>query len=331
MAGAVTNGQFSLYHFFSPSGVLLFEFSAAGIGSVDFLLGDQGDLLFVANAAVPYGQFGPVGPEADHTFFDGRGNILYQVRDHGQHFSASADRRAFALLNLARSSGGEALPDYEVFRASDGMKIRDLKRADNLFYLPNGSDYIPAFLLLDADHSLHANRQSLAMESPFPADRWSLPLVLEKNPQRQIDGLLALDRDYLGILFWSLDVRESAMDSSQRLVILAAKTGQIKGELSISSRDDGLQPLGWSVDLFPDLNLGICRKRGEQLVFNENGPAALILEELDWEASGPDLFHRAVCKVVQAAKVPAVPNLLGQIGGRWGISSSKTSLSYLTF
>jgi hypothetical protein len=121
------------------------------------------------------------------------------------------------------------------------------------------------------------------------------------------------------------------MDSSQRLVILAAKTGQIIGEPSISSRDDGLQPLGWPVDLFPDLNLGICRMRGEQLVFNENGASALILEGLDWAASGPGLFHRAVCKVVQAPKVPTVPNLLGQIGRRWGVSSSKLSLSYLTF
>jgi hypothetical protein len=178
-----------------PSGVLLFQFSAAGIGSVDFLLDDLGDLLFVANAAVPYGQVGAVGPEADHTFFDGRGNVLHQVHAHGQDFSAIADRRAFALLNLAPSPEGEALPDYEVFRASDGMKIRDVKRSDNLFYLPIGSDYIPAFLFLDADHSLHANRQSLAMESPFPADRWSLPFVLEKNPQRQIDGLRPLDRD----------------------------------------------------------------------------------------------------------------------------------------
>jgi hypothetical protein len=332
MAGVVTNGQFSLFHFFSPASVLLFQFSAAGLGYVDFLVDDQGDTIFVASSAVPYGQLGPGWPDADHTFFDVRGNLLYQIHAHRQDFSASHDRRAFAILNLGQSPEREGLPEYEVFRASDGMKIRNLKREDNLFYLSNGLDFTPAFLFLDAVHSLHANRQSLAMESPVPTDRWFLPFLLEENPHRQIDGILALDSQYLGILFWSLDVRESAMDQSQRLVILEAKTGQRIGELSISKRDDRLQPFGWAVGLFPDLNLGICRKRGEHLVFHENGPTLLILEKLDWSASGPhSLFQRAVCKLVQAPKAPNVPNLLGQIGGRWGISFSEHSLSYLTF
>lgn len=333
MAGVISDGQQSLFHFFSPTGALLFQKNLPGRGYVDYLLDEQGGSIFLALVSEPdNAETDSETPDADLFFFNTQGSLLYQMHLVLQTFIPSKDHRAFALVNKSRLNAHQDRADYELYRAANGKKYRSMKRQK----VPDGpleDFYLEApFLFLDPDHALRAVHQTVIMESPHAADRWSYPHFDTSHPDRSIDQLLYLGENHLGVLFHRYE------DLPEWLVLFDIRTGERKGDLQVSDGDPVLYPMGWQDAAFSKLNLASARKMGGDLIFNEWGPTMVTLSKLNWTAisSGQDdlngLFEHAIYSLQEIPPTkPKRATVLAYVPGKWGIIQSGDNLSYHTF
>lgn len=224
---------------------------------MDYLLDDQGGSIFLAmvSSQPVRAETDSEAPSADLFFFNPQGSLLYPMHLVVQTFIPSRDHRAFALVNKSRLDTHQDRADYELVWAADGKKYRSMKRQK----APDGpleDFYLEApFLFLDPDHALRAVHQTVIMESPQAADRWSYPHFDTSHPDRSIDQLLYLDENHLGVLFNRYE------DLPEWLVLFDIRTGERKGDLQVSNGDPILYPMGWQDAAFSQLNLASARKR----------------------------------------------------------------------
>jgi hypothetical protein len=130
MAGVISDGQQSVFHFFPPTGALLFQKNLPGRAYVDYLRDEQGGSIFLALVSEPdNAETDSETPDADLFFFNTQGSLLYQMHLSLQIYVPSKDHRAFALVNKSRLNAHQDRTDYELYRAADGKKYRQWHRS----------------------------------------------------------------------------------------------------------------------------------------------------------------------------------------------------------